>query len=34
VRIKETFDFDWLFHLGEDSDAMKINFTPQKLEME
>ncbi|WP_418213808.1 glycoside hydrolase family 2 TIM barrel-domain containing protein [Bacteroides difficilis] len=29
VRIKETFDFDWLFHLGEDSDAMKINFTPK-----
>lgn len=29
ARIKETFDFDWQFHLGEDNDAMKINFTPK-----
>lgn len=28
TRLKETFDFDWLFHLGEDSNAMKTDFTP------
>lgn len=34
IRIKETFDFDWLFHLGEDSNAMKINFIPNNWKWE
>ena len=27
-RIRENFDFDWQFHLGEDTDAMKPGFSP------
>ena len=27
-RVKENFDFDWQFHLGEDVNAMKVDFKP------
>jgi len=34
TRIKETFDFDWRFHLGDDVQAMKTDFLPQDWEWE
>ncbi len=28
-RVRETFDFDWQFHLGDQPGAMDVDFTPQ-----
>ncbi len=34
ARTRENFDFDWQFHLGEDTNAMKPDFTPSGWEWE
>ncbi|MCD8293495.1 MAG: beta-glycosidase, partial [Prevotellaceae bacterium] len=33
-RVKETFDFDWQFHLGDEPRAMEMDFMPQGWEWE